>query len=199
MFSALLLLVTNILVGYTALQAGWSVGYLLFVYWFQTLILGFSQIVKILISEEDPRLSLGGVQVEGLNIRSSHVTVNMIVAVMYIFIFSLYLRGTFLMLASSYGSSLAAEEIREIFIAAGLFLANHLASFFVNYRQIRSQKLALGAGMILPINRILPLQFIGILGSMVPIAPVVFIAIKTGVDLLSHIQEHRMIRRLAGN
>lgn len=194
MVSAVILLATNILVGYTALQAEWSIGYLLFVYWFQTLILGFSQIVKILISEEDPRMSLGGITVEGINLKSSHVTINMIVAVFYIFLFSMYLRATFLMLAAAYGTSLQSGELRELFIAVGLFLANHLASFALNYRQIKQQKLLLGAGMVMPLNRILPLQFVGVLGSMVAIAPAYFIGLKTVVDLYSHWQEHRLIK-----
>ncbi|MBX9906542.1 hypothetical protein K2X96_01430 [Patescibacteria group bacterium] len=189
------LLLSNIIVIYIALTEGWNLTTLLWVYWFQSIVIGFFHFIRILQLQE---FSTEGFKINGQPAQPTRRT-KIFTAYFFLFHYGIFhivyliflLTGTF---TETYGESLNITESKAILYAALVFFINHLFSFFYN-RPRDTKKQNIGALMFYPYARILPMHLTIILSSLFTSALLFFLVLKTFSDILMHVIEHKVIKK----
>ena len=189
------LLLSNIIVIYIALTEGWNLTTLLWVYWFQSIVIGFFHFIRILQLQE---FSTEGFKINGQPAQPTRGT-KIFTAYFFLFHYGIFhivylvflLTGTF---TETYGESLNITESKAILYAALVFFINHLFSFFYN-RPRDTKKQNIGALMFYPYARILPMHLTIILSSLFTSALLFFLVLKTFSDILMHVIEHKVIKK----
>lgn len=202
--SVWLLLASNLLTIYFAATGGISLIIVLWIYWFQSVIIGIFNFVRILelkdFSTKDGRI--GGKTLEP----SSGLKIGM--AFFFAFHYGFFHIGYFMFLI--FGLPMAALLAKfdgtpadtEMFvsagpwvvlIAAGAFFVNHLFSYLYNRKkEIKGQNL--GTVMTYPYLRILPMHLICVFGLFTSGGLMIFLVLKTIADVVMHTIEHRKFR-----
>ncbi|HOX26989.1 MAG TPA: DUF6498-containing protein [Candidatus Krumholzibacteria bacterium] len=183
--SSLSLLGSNLVTLVLALVQGWDLATMLWVYWGQSVIIGFFAFLKILT------LPLRGAAAGPATTRSTSGTVAMAVffAVHY---------GLFHFVYSLFLKRLPATLDREsVAWAAAVFFFNHLFSFLYNVWREREPERP-GEAFRRPYARIIPMHLTILLGFPLTLAVgangavlALFLLLKTYVDLQLHAAEHR--------
>jgi hypothetical protein len=189
------LLLSNIIVICIALTEGWNLTTLLWVYWFQSIVIGFFHFIRILQLKE---FSTEGFKINGQPAQPTRGT-KIFTAYFFLFHYGIFhivylvflLTGTF---TNTYGESLNLTESKAILYAALVFFINHLFSFFYN-RPRDTKKQNIGALMFYPYARILPMHLTIILSSLFTSALLFFLVLKTFSDILMHVIEHKVIKK----
>lgn len=186
---------TNVLVIVIALNEGWDLGYMLWVYWFQSVAIGIVTVIRI--------LSLKDYSTEGYKVNGSPVdpTVGTKISSAIFFMvhygFFHFIYMMFLANDIPISTSTSAIDIRILYATTTLFFANHLFSFFYN-RSDDSVQQNIGTVMMYPYARILPMHLAIIIGSgLGSAATLLFLLLKTGSDAAMHIIEHHQFRTIS--
>ncbi len=190
-----LLLFSNLVTIFFATKEGWNVSTILWVYWFQSITIGFFNFVRILQLKE---FSAEGFKINGQPAESTQRT-KILTAFFFLVHYGFFhlgymiflLAGTF---AKPFTQSVGSIEWKLIFLAALLFFINHLFSYFYN-RPTDTKKQNIGNLMGYPYLRIIPMHLTAIFGSFFVNALPFFLLLKTFSDAVMHVVEHKVIRK----
>ncbi len=199
--STLFLIVSNIIMIIFALFENWNLITIMFIYWCQSIIIGFFTFLKM--------LTLKDFSTEGVNSNtmSPNVGAKIFMSFFFLFHYGMFHFGyyTFLIsgafFASSFASSLGPEPIDAfIIIVIGVFFVNHLFSFLYNSKKDANKKQNIGNIMFYPYIRIIPMHLTILFGGGFMMTGgdargilILFLLLKTFVDVVMHSIEHREI------
>jgi len=189
-----LLLVSNMLVIFFAIIENWNVSTTMWAYWFQSVIIGYFNFIRILQLKE--------FSTEGYSIGEvpAQPTVGTKIFTAYFFLFHYgffhFVYAVFLLQAftKTYGSLTNLLELKYIFLTALFFFISHLSSYFYN-RPRDTKKQNIGTLMVYPYVRVIPMHFTILLGSKFGGALFLFLVLKTFADLAMHSIEHNVLRK----
>lgn len=194
--STLALLVSNVVVIAFAFDQQWSLITLLWIYWAQSVIIGVFNVFKIL---DLTLFSTNGFYVNEKPVAPTEETKRqtaLFFAIHYGIFHLVYF--IFLVVFTVVGlwqvspNSTAAASVLFILTSIALFLANHLYSFLHNRDQERKRIHNIRSVMFSPYARIIPMQLTLILGVLLvdQVALILFLALKTVADVITHVAEH---------
>lgn len=190
-----LLLLSNIATIYFATTEHWNLSTILWVYWFQSITIGFFNFIRILQLKE---FSTTGFKINGKLAQPTRLT-KIFTAFFFLFHYGFFhfvyliflLAGTF---TKTYGNIPDSAEIKYIFLTALLFFINHLFSYFYN-KQKDTERQNIGSLMSYPYARIIPMHLTIIFGSAFGGALPLFLVLKTFADGVMHVIEHNVLRK----
>lgn len=163
--SSISLLVSNIIVITLAIVQKWDVSTVLWVYWTQSIIIGFFQFLRILSLKNFTAFFF-----------AFHYG-------FFHFIYAIFLASV---------AAKAPENFMFILTGSSIFFLNHLFSFIHNKEDDEKSKPNIGKLMFSPYARIIPMHLIIIFGALLgdQIKLIIFLALKTIADLAMHIFKH---------
>ena len=187
--SAAFLIVANLVTLIAAVWEGWDLRDVMFIYWAQSVIIGFFSCRRILALQDysTDGFELGDQPVEPTKKTKRHAA----------FAFAAVYGGFHLCYVSFLLPRFfqwSGWELWGIWLCVGVFALNHRFSFHHNVKRDLDRKPNIGTLVFFPYLRILPMHLtiifgIGFLRSKPP-AVVLFLVLKTVVDLLMHLIEH---------
>jgi hypothetical protein len=177
------LLSVNLVTIIVALWQNWNVADLIWVYWLQSLIIGYFQVLKIKNMEifTTDRFYINEKPVEPNNDTK--------LKVIYIFILTYALFHLFYLF---FIPVLGMPEVKGLMIMGILYLANHYYSYLENKEIDKRTVRNIGEMMMIPFVRIIPIHITMIFaaGFGNRISLIYFLGLKTIVDLIMHNIEH---------
>lgn len=188
--SLLLLLTSNIAAIVSVLQNGGSAQMALWVYWSQSIIIGFFNVLKI-VCASDAQIDTNPIRINKKTIESKP-RAKLFLAGFFTVHFGLFHVAYFVcLLIAPFGGSTDTFVFSTILPATLLFFLNHLFSFFYNRRRERHTQI--GSYMTMPYFRIVPMHLSVIIGLFLGSALLPFFMIlKSIVDVLAHAFERHM-------
>jgi|GEM_PF-466518 len=194
--STLALLVSNVVVIAFAFDQKWSLITLLWIYWAQSVIIGVFNVFKIL---DLTHFSTNGFYVNDKPVAPTEETKRQTAlffaihyGIFHLVYFFFLVVFTFVGFWQVSAYSTAAASVLFILTSIALFFANHLYSFLHNREQERERIRNIGGVMFSPYARIIPMQLTLILGVFFVdrVALILFLALKTVADIITHVAEH---------
>lgn len=190
-----LLLSSNIVVVFFAIIENWNLPTMLWVYWFQSITIGFFNFVRILQLKE---FSTKGFMINGQPAQPTQGT-KLFAAFFFLFHFGFFhlvyliflLVGTF---AKTYGDVPNLAAVKYILLTATLFFISHLFSYLYN-KPRDTKKQNIGSLMFYPYARIIPMHLTIILCSSFGSALLLFLGLKIFADTIMHVVEHSILRK----
>ena len=189
------LLLSNLATVFFATKENWNLSTIMWVYWFQSITIGFFNFIRILQLKE---FSTEGFKINGQPAQPTQDT-KIFTSFFFLFHFGSFhfvymiflLTGTF---TKAYGNTPNPAELKYILLTALLFFINHLFSYFYN-RPRDTKKQNIGPLMFYPYARIIPMHLTIIFGSAFVGALPFFLVLKTFADGIMHIVEHNVLRK----
>lgn len=185
-----LLCISNVVTIYFAFVEHWNPATVLLIYWFQSVIIGLFNFIRILQLTE---FSTEGFGFNGRPAAPTSAT-RLFSAFFFLFhygVFHLIYLGFIVM--ETFGEKPSVTEFRYILFTVGLFLITHFFSYlFYHHRDTQKQKI--GSVMARPYARIIPMHLtlmFGVFGGGL----VLFLLVKTCVDVVMHVVEHAVLRK----
>ncbi len=200
--SAVILVLSNIVVIIFALAQSWNLLVMILGYWLQSIIIGFFNVLRIISLKE---FSVKGLKINNKKVEATQKTKTNVALffVLHYGFFHLVYFGFFMgFVAENQGFNLT-KEISSILTMGIIFFFNHLFSFWYNREEFKERKPNIGKIMIFPYARIIPMHltiiayigfiiFSSILGFELYFIPLIlFLLLKTFADLIMHVIEHR--------
>jgi len=191
------LLLANGVTTILAVTQNWNLLALMWVYWFQNLVIGFFHFRRIRQLKE---FSTKGYTINGRHVEPTPETKNRSARFFLLhyglfhlvyFIFLLVFSQTG-MLGNADNNALSSADLKYIVPTALLFLGNHIFSYFYN-RPRDIGKPNIGTLMFYPYARILPMHLTLLLGVFLGGPLLLFLLLKTLADVIMHIVEHRVL------
>lgn len=156
------LLISNLLVIILAVVQKWQVSEVLWVYWMQSVIIGLFQFLRILC------------------LKKSHAFFFLFHYGFFHFIYAIFLYNIF---------TRKPLDFTNLFIGGLIFFLNHTFSYFYNQQKTQNIKQL----MFSPYIRIIPMHLIIIFGALLGQSTlIIFLLLKTIVDLIMHTFKHRL-------
>jgi|SRR3989344_4934717 len=185
-FSLVSLLVSNVTIIILAIVENWDVATVLWVYWMQSVIIGFFQFLRI--------LSLKQFSTEKFTINNQPVQPTQNTKVKTAFFFAFHY-GFFHFIYAVFLFTLFTRQpldLSYLFIGGLIFFVNHLFSYRHN-KLLDEQKVQnIGKLMFAPYQRIIPMHIIIVFGAALGQSTlIVFLLLKTVTDLALHMIKHR--------
>jgi hypothetical protein len=187
------LIAANIITLIIAVLQHWSLITLLWIYWFQSIIIGFFNFIRILRLKKfnTDNFKMNGVQPQATS-KTKYMIASFFVLHYGIFHFVYFI---FLMVASiaTAMKGFSFSTIWFVLLSAAIFFANHLFSFLK--RKASNKEQNIGAVLFFPYARIIPMHLCIIFGFMFSgsaIGLIIFTALKTIADVIMHQVEHAM-------
>lgn len=187
--SAAVLVLSNLVTIAFALALKWDIRDVMWIYWGQSIIIGFFAFLRILdlkqFSTEGYRVNDRPVEPTRQTQRSSAW-------------FFLFHYGFFHFVYLVFLLGLMTPDSSMPFLGIGLcllaFLLSHAFSFWHNRQRDRNRAPKIGCIMFFPYGRIIPMHFTIILGGWFGPestgAPLIFLFLKTLADVIMHMAEH---------
>jgi len=191
------LFLVNLATIFIAVQEKWGLGTLMWVYWFQSVIIGLFNIVRIIRLEK--------FTTEGFTMNNQPVppvpASRYVVAGFFAMHYGLFHLVYFFFLLLGFGDiagSSGPVAWSFVFGTSCIFFCNHLFSHIYN-RGRDTQIVNIGTLMFLPYARILPMHltiiFAPALAIFSAIPLIIFLLLKTFADMVTHIVEHTYLRK----
>jgi hypothetical protein len=188
--SALALILANMITLIYALLGHWNLSELMWVYWGQSLIIGFFCWCRILCLKQ---FSTDGVEFNDQPVpptRETQYKAASFFAVHYGFFHVIYFG--FLVIERA---DLSRPEIIGVVVCVAVFAINHAFSFWHNLARDVARTPNIGYVMLFPYARIIPMHLTIILGGIFfakqsQRALILFMVLKTFADLVMHLMEH---------
>ena len=185
-FSSISLLASNLIIIILAVIQKWEVSTVLWVYWMQSVIIGFFQFLRI--------LSLKKFSTENFTINNQPVspTIQTKISTAFFFIFHYvffhFIYAIFLFILFTKQTL----DFANLLTGGLIFFLNHVFSFYHN-KTLDQQKIQnIGWLMFAPYVRIVPMHLIIIFGVILGQSTlIVFLLLKTFIDLLMHSLKHK--------
>lgn len=191
------LLVVNLFTIFVAVREGWGLGTLMWVYWFQSVTIGFFNLVRIIRLEN---FSTDGLTMNNQPVSPTRISKYLAAgffAFHYGFFHFMYF---FFLLAGFSGIAGSSSPVawNFVFMTSLMFFCNHLFSYAYNKdRDIR--EVQIGTLMFLPYARILPMHltiiFAPLFAFFTTIPLLIFLLLKTAADMITHVLEHSLLRK----
>lgn len=185
-YSLITLLLSNVLIIILSLVQKWDVSEVLWVYWMQSIIIGFFQFLRI--------LSLKKFSTKNFNINGKPAlpTNNTKIFTAFFFVFHY---GFFHFLYAIFLFNFFTDkplDFTYLFLGGFIFFLNHAFSFYQN-KVIDEQKMQnIGTLMFSPYTRIIPMHLIIVFGAFLgQSALITFLVLKTLADLAMHTVKHK--------
>lgn len=186
------LLLSNIMVIILAIFQKWEISTVLWIYWIQSVIIGFFQFLRI--------LSLKKFSTENFKINNQPVSPT-IQTKTFTALFFIFHYGFFHFIYAIFLFNFFTNQplnFTYLFLGGLIFFLNH----FFSYRQnkiIDEQKLQnIGQLMFSPYVRIIPMHLIIILGALLGQSTlIIFLLLKTLTDAIMHTFKHKQSLRLS--
>lgn len=184
------LLLSNLFTAVIALAGNWSVVDLMWVYWGQSVVIGFFNWKRMRLLQD---FSTEGVRMNNRAVDPTPATRRRMAAFFAVH-YGFFHLGYLVFLVSE------SDQVSRLDMAASavcvlLFAANHRFSFRYNLEQDLARKPNIGTIMLFPYARIIPMHITivsgarfagGTTGSLI-----LFMALKTAADWFMHVIEHR--------
>lgn len=194
-----LLLLANGVTILLAVVQNWNALALMWVYWFQSIAIGFFNFLRLRHLGE---FSTEGLTINGRPAKPTQETENF-VAQFFLVSYGIVLFIYFLLLlvfslsgefGSADGNALNSADLKYILPTALLFLGNHAFSFFYNrMRDTGEQDIVML--MFYPHARVLPMIFAMFLGASLGGGLLLVLLLKTLADAAMHVVEHEIFLR----
>lgn len=196
-----LLIATNIITIALALFFNWELMTLLWIYWVQSVIIGFFTAVKMLLFRSPEQKNIETLQLFYAGFFVVHYGLFHFVYMMFLGFFSIILMVTRQPIDLLVATRQPIDLI-SIFLTSLLFLINHTYSFYLNYLKKKpsdfEQYKNIKDIMLQPYSRIIPMHITIILGGFlifaIPFASKIlllfFLVLKSAADIYSHVKEH---------
>jgi hypothetical protein len=187
--STRLLILTNVLTLILAIWQGMRLGDVIWAFWLQSVTIGAYSAIRIFTLKN---FSTQNLESNGKPVPETAAGKNS-TGIFFIFHYGFFHLIYAIFLSSFYGPisfGILGLSIPLIF--------NHTYSYFHNKKELERKKQNLGTLMFWPYFRILPMHFFIIFGSILPgiIGLIFFTLLKTGADMLMHVVEHGMRKRM---
>ncbi len=193
-FSLWALLFFNLITIYYAVTENWSLSEIMLIYWFQSITIGFFNIIRIL---QLKKFSTEGFKINGRQPDPTPAT-KVTVALFFLLHYGIFHLGYLVFIMSGTQGGAEAGNLNNLqwgSIAFGglIFFINHLVSFYFN--RVKDTKiLNIGSLMFYPYARIIPMHLTVVLGAAFGNALVGFLLLKTLADVIMHRVEHAIFR-----
>ncbi len=189
------LLFSNIVIIFFAINENWNLSTIMWIYWFQSMIIGFFNFIRILQLKE---FSTEGFRINNRPVKDTPA-IRKFTAFFFLFHFGFFHFAYLIFLlaetaTNEYGNILDVGEIKIIILATLLFFINHLFSYFYN-KPIDTKKQNIGSLMSYPYARIIPMHLTMMFGSLFVAALPIFLVLKTLADVEMHNVEHNILRK----
>ncbi len=198
------MLISNLVTICLAVSQNWNVTVVIWIYWFQSITIGFFNLIRILALQDfrvveneelvglPPFPSLANERAPSKRFIqiSSAVIFSIHFGAVHFAYFMLLMKGTF---ARTFGNVPNRFEWQYILLAAVLFFMNHLFSY-LHHRPQERIKSTIGPLMFYPYVRVLPMQFVLGLSLTAAGALPFFLVLKTLADCIMHLIEHAVLR-----
>jgi hypothetical protein len=178
------LLFSNVLTIFLSILEKWSVATVLYTFVLQSFIIGFFTFLKIL---DLRHFSTEGLKIDEVDIIPTEDNKKRVA-----FLFLWTYNGTFFAYVVFLLLSTAGASIVQILQGGVIFFVNHLFSYLFNRNTDRNRIMRISDILGTSFGRAIPMHVITFLFSLVPtnLMLVVFLSLKTLVDLVSHTHEH---------
>lgn len=189
--STLSLFISNLIIIVLAIIQTWDIATVLWVYWMQSIIIGFFQFLRI--------LSLKNFSTENFKINNQPATSTQSTKTFTAFFFAFhygFFHFIYAIFLFNFFQNDTNFNLQNILIGFGVFFTNHLFSFIHNKISDEKLKPNIGTLMFQPYLRIIPMHLIIILGAMFENQTklIFFLSLKTLADLIFHILKHKTNR-----
>lgn len=190
--SLIFLILTNLMVLFLAVTQQWNYPILFFIYWCQSVTIGLFNIIKFLnlknIKKEDIILNGG-------TLKKARVNGTIFFAYGFVLLHGVYLAFILRELKPNF------IPLILIILSIFAFFINHLFSFIKNFKHDTEKEQSMIKFALMPFARTMPMHLVIFLGIILEenigmilqenIAIIVFLFLKTFVDVLMHDWEHR--------
>jgi len=202
------LIAANLITIILAILGNWDLATVMFIYWAQSIIIGFFTVMSLLLvnisptapGKEQPEQQPGGP-------RTIYIQNPWVVRCILVGFFTLpyvifhWVYYSFIVDSGFFGTVHFSDP--AIWVSCGVFFANHLYSYIAYNHRVSLETMDFYEYFLLPYRRIIPmhltiifggillliLQFIGI-QSTIPVL-VLFLVLKTLTDVAAHIDKHQ--------
>ncbi len=191
-FSAWSLLLANVVALVLALALDWQLGDLLIVYWFQSVVIGCSYVLRILNLD---KFCTENFTINGKSVKPTGAT-KVKVAGFFCMHFGFFHLFYLLFIFSGEITGTQVLVTLPMVVACLAFAVNHAYSYNYFKDKDREGKPNIGTMMFTPYLRIVPMHLTIILGGAIGVSGfglLLFMALKTVTDILMHWTEHRVI------
>ena len=179
------LLLANVITIIWAVVSRWDVATIVWIYWFQSVVIGIFQAKKM--------LDLKTFLTEGLKINNQPVSPTDKSKKNVVSFFVLHY-GFFHFVYFIFLAQVSKDVIWIAVVYSGaIFFFNHLYSYLSNKNVDRNKVKNIGQMMFYPYYRIFPIHFIILFGLFAinhPITLIIFMSMKTVADVYMHAKEH---------
>lgn len=191
--STVFLFITNVLMIIVAIIFNWNVMTLLWTYWVQSVIIGFFNVIKIInLKDDNATIILENDTSEQKNNILTKLFFSGLFCVHYGFFHLVY---AFFLFVMGYVGKNVNLDINGILLFSGIFFLNHLFSYIItpNKETIKD----IGNVMFKPYLRIIPMHLTLMFGVILILFGqnilllIIFMGIKTILDIGSHKIVHR--------
>lgn len=185
-----LLLMSNVLTIYFAVSEGWAISTVLLIYWFQSASNGFFYVFRMHSMKKPLSNDPSTTPAKGA------MTPNQTLKFLQRFFVFHY--GIFMMMYFFFIFIFFQPSIEQALPFGGMFFFNHAFSYIYNKQEIKGYSQAIW-GFFMPYIRNIPMHIIvagaALFSSGGVWAVIIFLSLKTLVDILLHIGEHLFYRR----
>ena len=181
------LLLTNLFVIVLALVQSWEIGFLMWIYWGQSVSIGFFNFIKM---RNLKNFTTRGVKVNRRPVEPTPKTQRSM-SFFFAFHYGFFHFGYFLFLTAFFG--LIPLKSPEVLLCIIFFFVNHGISLFSHWKEETETPQNIGRVMGFPYARILPMHLTIIFGNVMAkqaSALVFFLLLKTLADIVMHLAEH---------
>jgi hypothetical protein len=183
--SVALLVLMNMIPLAGVLLLGWDIGFIMLLYWMETVIIGLFNIPKILTCRLPPQGSTGQPGFGGL----------IFIAVFFTVHYGAFNFGHYMFLKDMFDLPPIGTEVQ---IAVAGFALSHAVSLLVNWFGKREyERNDPAAQMFKPYGRVVIMHIVIILGGGIVLAfngalavLILLIVLKTGTDVVAHVKGH---------
>jgi hypothetical protein len=196
--SAWTLILTNLITIAFAYLNHWAFSTIIWVYWCQTLIIGFFAFLKVMSLTDLSHPGVERIQ-KRFSLRSK-----LRAGLLFLAHFTL-VQGCLTLVLGAFLGPVTQQNSMILLLSSVLFFCNHLFSYVYNKKNERVVRKNIGFMVLRPYLRLLPLfvsfLFIGMIVAafflirdeqLAPAAYIVLFILKTGTDVIAHTLEHRL-------
>ena len=185
------LLLANGVTTILAVTQNWNLLGLMWVYWFQNLVIGFFHFRRILRLRE---FSTKGFTMNGRPVEPTEETKHRVARFFLGHYGGFHFCYFIFLLLFSQSGGLSSADLIYIVPTALVFLGNHVFSYFYN-RPTDTGRQKISRLMFYPYARIIPMHLTLLLGVFLSggLSLLLFLLLKTLADAIMHVVEHRVL------
>lgn len=181
--SLIVLLIANLVPLYGAYAWGWSVAELMLLYWSESAIIGFFNILKMVLAGATLSAS-------GSPIRLALPLLKLFYIPFFTVHYSGFMLGHLIFIIALFVKDFSIELLLTVLVGVISLFISHSASFMMNYvRRKEYENAFVGTLMFAPYPRIIVMHLTIIFGAFINAPIVILIAGKTIADAFSHLKE----------